>query len=117
MNEIKEKFLPLGTICMLENGKRPIMIIGYLPATNDEPKKVFDYTGCIFPEGMITNNQTAVFNHKQIKEVLFMGYENDASKTFHQKLNDLVKENNIVPSETLPNISETSTSNNQIETL
>ena len=37
MNEIKEKFLPLGTVCMLKEGTHAVMIIGYVPVpTNNQ---------------------------------------------------------------------------------
>ena len=33
---MKEKFLPIGTVVLLKNGTKKIMITGYLPVSKDE---------------------------------------------------------------------------------
>ena len=43
-----EKFLPIGTVVLLKNATKKIMITGfYVKAEGQE--QVFDYTGCIYP--------------------------------------------------------------------
>ena len=54
---------------------------------------MFDYSGVIFPEGMITSDQTALFNHEQIERVDYLGLVDDEEKNFKNKLNELIKSN------------------------
>ena len=50
-----EKYLPLGTVVTLQGATKRIMIIGYLPMT--EKNVVFDYSACIYPEGLLSSEQ------------------------------------------------------------
>ena len=47
-----DKFLTIGSVVMLKGGDKRAMITGYLPIPNNSGKlEMFDYIGCIFPEG------------------------------------------------------------------
>lgn len=81
-----DKYLPIGTVVLLENGKKELMITGYLVSENNNSNVVYDYSGCLYPEGIISSNQNAVFNHSQIREVLFKGYDSDKYKELNEKL-------------------------------
>ena len=88
------KYLPIGTVVLLENGKKRVMVTGYKSTTVNEadPEKKeteWDYNGCIFPEGIIASDQMLVFNHSQIKEIFFMGLTDLETQIFHEKLNNL----------------------------
>ena len=76
------KILPLGSVVLLHNGTKKVMIIGYAMKTPENPDKVYDYCGCVFPEGVLRSDVTCVFNHNQIKEVCFVGYKNEESTNF-----------------------------------
>ncbi len=93
---MKDKFLPIGTVVLLKNGTKKIMITGFLPVAKD--KTVYDYSACLFPEGIISNKQTAVFNHDQIAEVIQEGYSNEETTQFVGALNELIAKQNIVTS-------------------
>lgn len=100
--EIGERFLPIGTIVILKNGKRELMITSYcvMPAGDVFDKtgqieakgQLFDYGACLYPEGLITSDQIFVFNHEQIERVCFKGYESDAQKQFSKLLIEGTKE-------------------------
>ena len=94
---MKEKFLPIGTVVLLKTGTKKIMITGFLPVAKD--KTVYDYSACLFPEGIISNKQTAVFNHDQIAEVIQEGYSNEETAQFVGALNELIAQQNIVTSD------------------
>ena len=79
---MKEKYLPLGSVVTLENATKKIMIIGYLPLSNDNV--VYDYNACTFPEGVLDANKTLAFNHDQIKEINHLGFDNDEAKSFNK---------------------------------
>ena len=94
--EKEEKFLPVGTVVLLKNGKRELMITSYyvMPAGDvydkngqvDAKGKMYDYGACLYPEGLITSEQIFVFNHDQIEKVCFKGYVTDKQKQFSDLL-------------------------------
>lgn len=90
------KLLPIGTVVMLINGTKEVMITGFYTVSEKDQNNVFDYCGCMFPEGVISSNQNLLFNHKQISKIIYMGYDNDVQKEFKKKLETAIKnvENN-----------------------
>ena len=79
--------LPIGTVCILKNAKKKIMIIGYYPKlTSDKSNKTYDYSGCLYPEGLIASNQVLMFDHDKIEEIFYLGYSDDEGK----KLRDIL---------------------------
>lgn len=61
-------FLPIGTIVLLKDSTKKILIIGYLPQEGKD-STVFDYSGVPFPEGLIDSKKILLFNHKQIEKI------------------------------------------------
>jgi hypothetical protein len=90
--ELKNKFLPIGTVCLLKGASRYVMITGFLPVSLDRKKRMFDYNGCPYPYGIMSTDRNMVFNHEQIKEVIFMGYVNADANEFLQTLPDAKKD-------------------------
>ena len=90
--DIKEKFLPIGTVVMLKGGSKRLMIIGFCMEAKQNNKNVkFDYAGCLFPEGIIDSNEFALFNHDQIEKVYNEAYSDEITKKF---ISSLVEFNN-----------------------
>ena len=99
--EIPGRFLPIGTIVLLKGGKRELMINSYciMPSGDAYDKngkvdikgKVFDYGGCLYPDGMITSDQLFAFNHEQIEKICYMGYETEIQKRLSEGLNEARK--------------------------
>ena len=84
------KLLPIGSVVLLNNGTKMIMITGfYLMPANDN-SKVYDYCGCLFPEGVISSEQNLLFDHKQIAKVCYMGFTSSEEKEFKTKLADII---------------------------
>ena len=87
MSEKKNgKFLPLGSIVRLKGGQLPVMIIGYTVVPKDDPNTMFDYNATFYPMGTLETNIITPFNHKQIEEVLFYGYEDESSIAYRENL-------------------------------
>ncbi len=80
------KYLPIGTVVMLKNGKKRLMITGYASVDVSKRDKVYDYCGCIYPEGVISTEQTFLFDHDNIDNVYCVGYSDDEQKEFTAKL-------------------------------
>lgn len=73
MNNIGEKYLPLGTVVLLEGGTKRVMITGFATASSDDPDLIYDYAGCMYPQGFVTSNQTVLFDHDQIQKIYHFG--------------------------------------------
>ena len=84
---MKEKYLPIGTIVLLNGGTKKIMITGFCAVAENNPNKMYDYRGCPFPEGVLETTGVALFNHNQIKEICHIGFENQESIDLSDKLN------------------------------
>ena len=97
--EIGDKFLPVGTVVLLKGGKKELMIISYCIIPSGEiydkngkvenmESRMFDYGGCVYPEGMVTSDQLFAFDHNQIEKIVYMGYQTEIQK----KISDALKE-------------------------
>lgn len=116
MNEIGKKFLPLGTVVLLKNAKKPILITGFVVMGKN--RVLYDYAALPYPEGLISSDFSFLFNHEQIDKVLYKGYVDDTEISFKKLLNESIdkkdyeefkkksaenikKEDNIKPSEAI----------------
>ncbi len=89
---MKNELLPIGSVVLLEGGTKKIMINGYFVVEGSN-KKVWDYRGCPFPEGILESSGVALFDKEQIKEVCHTGYKNDEVIDFLDKL-EIIKNKN-----------------------
>ncbi len=100
MEEIREKYLPIGTVVMLKGGSKRVMITGFCAVSADDKLKVYDYSGCMYPEGFLSSTQTCLFNHEQIEKVHHLGLADDEEeKSFKAKLNELVNAKIDIPND------------------
>lgn len=90
----KINFLPLGTIVLLKGGSKRLMITGYCAYDKANQGKFYDYSGCLYPEGIISSDQLALFNNSQIEKVFYMGYSDEEDKQFKNKLTQSVMQIN-----------------------
>lgn len=84
--EIKEKYLPIGTVVLLKDGSKKAMIIGFCPVTKNGES--FDYSACMFPEGVLNNEKSILFNHENIEMVFFEGYQDEEEQKFARILKE-----------------------------
>lgn len=85
-----EKYLQLGSIVLLKDAKKRMMIIGYEAVTGDDGT-TYDYIGCLYPEGVIEAGKHLLFNHDQIEEIYFSGYSDIEDQEFKVELKKLVE--------------------------
>ena len=88
--KIKEKYLPIGTVVLLKGGRKRAMITGFCSVAQENQEKIYDYSGCVYPEGYLSSNQVCLFDHDQIDKIFFLGYEDEEEKAFKEKLNTIV---------------------------
>lgn len=92
MNNKFGKYLPIGTVVLLKNAKKRLMITGFCAYDEGKKDKVYDYTGCLYPEGIISSREMALFDHSQIDKIYYLGLQDQEEKTFKQKLVNKVTE-------------------------
>lgn len=84
---MENKYLPLGTVVSINTNNSKIMIIGYYSVEYQNVVKIYDYVGCIYPEGLLLKNSLISFNHNDIKSVEALGYVDDSYKILNNNLN------------------------------
>lgn len=84
--QIKPKYLPVGTVVLLTNGTKRVMINGFCTMDANKPDKIYDYSGVLFPEGSLSSDQTLLFDHNQIIRIDHMGLEDNEEREFKVKL-------------------------------
>lgn len=87
-----DKYLPIGSVIMLKGGKKRIMIVGFCSISRENKNKIYDYSGCLYPEGLISTDQVLLFDHSQIDKIYHIGLVDDEEKKFKIKLNDVIKQ-------------------------
>ena len=90
---MENKYLPIGSVVKLKDGKKRLMITGFLPIeNNNKEEKVWDYCGCLYPEGIIESKNNYLFDHSQIEEIHFMGLIDEEEETFKKNLNTAIEQ-------------------------
>lgn len=89
---MNEKFLPIGSVVLLKGGKKRIMITGFYVTDGENKNNFYDYCGCLYPEGIVTVDKNALFNHEQIDKIYYLGYSDEEEKQFKSKLNEILKD-------------------------
>ena len=87
---MQEKYLPIGTVVLLKGGKKRAMITGFCSVAQENQEKIYDYSGCVYPEGYLSSNQVCLFDHDQIEKIFFVGYADEEEKEFKDKLNKII---------------------------
>ena len=78
---------PIGTICKINGYSELIMITGYLKNISDKGQKRYDYEGCFYPYGTLTNVKI-FFNEKEIIEIICDGYKLSNKLEVVKKIDD-----------------------------
>lgn len=83
--KIKE-LLPIGSVVLLKDGEKKLMISGIMQTDDGGKGQEYDYLGVLYPEGHIGDQFQYLFNHDDISEIFFRGYEDEERNDFLQKL-------------------------------
>lgn len=88
--QMRGKYLPVGSVVLLKNGTKRVMVNGFCVIDSDKPEKVYDYSAVLFPEGNISSTQTLLFDHEQIERIDHIGLDDEEEKAFKTKLNEII---------------------------
>jgi len=96
---MKEKYLPIGSVVLLKGATKRVMVSGFLAVDNEDTSVVYDYSGCMYPEGFLGSDQVLMFNHDQIESISFAGFEDKEQEEFLKNLkeiaNGLMEQRNV----------------------
>lgn len=81
--------LPVGSIVLLKDGEKKLMINGIMQNDAGDTGKNYDYLGVLYPEGHIGEGFQYLFNHEDIDEIIFRGFEDTERVEFLEKLANL----------------------------
>lgn len=81
--------LPIGSIVLLKDGEKRLMINGIMQSDAGDTGKDYDYMGILYPEGHIGEGFQYLFNHEDINEIIFRGFEDAERVEFLEKLANL----------------------------
>ena len=92
---MENEYLPIGSVVLLKNANKRVMITGFYVSSQEvNSDKVYDYVGCLYPEGVISSSQNLVFDNDQISQIVFVGYRDIEEQLFKENLVKSIKEKN-----------------------
>lgn len=89
--KMRDKYLPIGSVVLLKGGTKKAMITGFCSVSAEDKTKIYDYTGCVYPEGYLDFNEVCLFDHSQIETIYHLGFINDEEETFKKELEEMVE--------------------------
>ncbi len=84
------KFLPIGSVVLLKDSTKRVMIVGVKQKQVDS-EKIWDYSACLFPEGIVDPDRLYLFDAEQIDKLFFIGLQDGESMQFLERLNSMDK--------------------------
>lgn len=83
--------LPIGSVVLLKDSTKRLMIIGVCQKGGSDPEKLWDYAGVLFPEGYISSDKVFLFDASQIGQIYQIGYLDVESINFKLKADEMIK--------------------------
>ena len=81
----QDKLLPIGSVVLLKESNKRVMIVGRLQRQMGT-EKVWDYSACFYPEGILDPQKMFLFNHDQIAVLYFIGFQDKEGVEFQELL-------------------------------
>ncbi|MCR5144628.1 MAG: DUF4176 domain-containing protein [Lachnospiraceae bacterium] len=86
------ELLPIGSVVLIGNSKKKVMIVGVCQKGGQNPDTIWDYTGVIFPEGYLDSEKMFLFNREQISHIYSLGYQDEEQMVFIKKAEKIIKD-------------------------
>ena len=80
------KYLPIGSVVVLKNGTKKLMIFGIIQSDEENTSDEYDYIGVPYPEGNMGQDYQYLFYHNDIDKVFFKGFEDVERQEFIDNL-------------------------------
>lgn len=83
------ELLPIGSIVLLRDGEKRLMICGILQSEANGDGQEYDYLGVLYPEGHIGEEFQYLFNHEDISKIVFRGFDDEERQKFLENLSGI----------------------------
>ena len=80
-----QDLLPNGSIVKLSSGERYLMICGRV-VVSDGSDRIYDYTGCLYPEGLSQPDGMYFFDRDAIERILFIGFQDEEELAYLEEV-------------------------------
>ena len=80
-----DSLLPIGSVVLLNGAEKRLMICGRIQ-TNVSTGVTYDYSGCLYPDGIVNSNELFMFNNDNIERIFFIGFQDSEEFAFKQFL-------------------------------
>ena len=74
-------FLPIGTVVLLKEGQKRLMIAGILQR-DTENSRLWEYVGVLYPEGYVGAKDMYLFDGDAIDKIYALGYQDEEQFDF-----------------------------------
>lgn len=85
------RILPIGSVVLLKGSTKRVMVVG-LKQKQVDSDKVWDYSGCLFPEGIIDPDKLYLFDENQVELLYFVGFQDGEALAFLEELSKSEKQ-------------------------
>lgn len=82
-----KRYFPIGSVVLLKESNKRVMIVG-LKQKQFDSDKVWDYSACLYPEGIIDPDKLYLFDNEQIQRLYFVGFQDGEALEFLEKLSN-----------------------------
>ena len=79
-----ENLLPIGSVVLLKGGNKRVMITGRIQVRTGE-KRIYDYSACWYPEGILSPKEMFFFDHDAIEQLFFVGFQDEEEMMFRSQ--------------------------------
>ncbi len=76
------------SVVLLKESQKRIMIVG-VKQKQAGSDKVWDYSACLYPEGILDPDRLFLFDSEQIERLYFVGFQDGEGLAFLENLNHL----------------------------
>lgn len=80
--------LPIGSIVLLKESSKRLMIYGRMQKEVDG-ERIWDYIACLYPEGNINPDHSFLFDHDQIENIYFLGFQDEEEMKFQKYMESM----------------------------
>ncbi len=100
-SKMYKDLLPVGSVVKLFEGERYVMICGRI-VVPDGRTDIYDYVGCVYPEGISSSDDMVFFNRDSIELLYFVGFQDPQELAYRSEVLDELGELAVVDGEIVP---------------
>lgn len=88
---MKRNLLPIGSVVRLRDGNKRLMVCGRVQ-TDVATGKTYDYSACLYPEGVINSEEMYLFDNENIETLFFIGFQDEEEIAFRKFIDEQLTE-------------------------